>query len=185
MTIPTRMSEAEVSLRLAIFLIVSELAASDVEVALDGAQIRLGDVQYFDVGQFLGKEGWRPEQDLPRWQCRYLLQSREFGLVVHSQSGKGDVTATLRSGQRLVVEAKKGTLTASSSSSEYPLVREALGQLLTLESVPQNALLAIAVPHGVRFIKLAERWRTAPLVVQSGIRILTVAPTGEVFGLVT
>ena len=66
--------------------------------------------------------------------------------------------------------------------SLVPLLREALGQLLTLETVPENAVLAVAVPHGERFIKLAARWREAPLVKRSGIRLLTVAQTGEVAG---
>lgn len=62
-------------------------------------------------------------------------------------------------------------------------MREALGQLLTLEQVPENVVLAIAVPHGDRFIKLAERWRKAPLIVRCGILIVTVACDGSGHGL--
>ena len=40
----------------------------------------------------------------------------------------------------------------------------------------------LAKKHGERFIKLAARWREAPLVKRSGIRFLTVAQTGEVTG---
>ncbi len=72
---------------------------------------------------------------------------------------------------------------ASKSSAEYKLLREALGQLLTLEVVPANGVLAVAVPHGGRFVKLAERWRRSPLVARLGILIVTVSPEGMVYGL--
>ncbi len=177
-----RMSEAEVSLRLAIHLVMSGRVKSDVEVALDGAQVRIGQTQHFDVPCFLKSLGWFPEQESPRWQCKYRNSSAAQSIVVHSQSGRGDVTATLATGEPLVVESKKGTIGKCRSSSEYPLLREALGQLLTLEAPPENAVLAVAVPHGERFITLSARWREAPLVKRSGIRLLTVAQNGEVAG---
>jgi hypothetical protein len=176
------MSETEVSLRLAIHLVMSARVKSDVVVALDGAQVKIGQTQHFDVPEFLRALGWLPEQVSPRWQGKYYLTSATQRIIIHSQSGQGDVTATLASGEPLVVESKKGTIANCKSSSEYPLLREALGQLLTLETIPENAVLAVAVPHGERFIKLAARWRDAPLVKRSGIRLLTVAQTGEVAG---
>lgn len=178
----TRMSEAEVSLRLAVHLVTSGRVKSNVAVALDGAQVKIGQTQQFDVPRFLSSLGWRPKQESSRWQCEYRNPSSTHSIVIHSQSGRGDVTATLTSGESLVVEAKKGTIAKCKSSSEYPLLREALGQLLTLESLPENAVLAVAVPHGERFVTLAARWREAPLVKRSGIRLLTVSQTGEVVG---
>lgn len=177
-----RMPEAEVSLRLAIHLILSGLVKSNVEVALDGAQVKTGHSQHFDVIGFLRSLGWTSEVDSVRWQGKYRNASNAHRIVIHSQSGRGDVTATLATGEPLVVEAKKGTICSCKSSSEYPLLREAMGQLLTLEIVPDNAVLAVAVPHGERFVKLAARWRESPLVKRSGIRLLTVAQTGEVCG---
>lgn len=176
------MSEAEVSLLLAIHLISSNRVSSDIEVALDGAHIKIGSVQRFDVKAFLGNMGWLPEQPSDRWQARYVTSSSTLGIVVHSKSGVGDITATLSTGELLIVESKKGSLDSSKSSSEYPLLREALGQLLTLDVVPPNAHLAVAVPDGERFRKLAARWRVAPLVQRVGIRILTVSPDGDVAG---
>ena len=177
-----RMSEAEVSLRLAVHLIATGRVASDVNVALDGAQVKVGDVRHFDVPSFLGTLGWKAETGSARWQTKYLHPNSPHRINVQSASGKGDVTAVLADGRPLVVEAKKGTLRNCKTSSEYPLMREALGQLLTLEVVPQNAVLAVAVPHGERLVKLAQRWRSAPLVKASGIHFLTVAPSGEVEG---
>lgn len=177
-----RMSEAEVSLRLAIHLVSTGRVKSDVIVALDGAQIKNGSTKHFDVLSFLHVLGWQPERPSEHWQCKYINNTIAHAIVVHSQSGVGDVTAILSSGEPLIVESKKGALMNCKSSSEYPLLREALGQLLTIETVPNNAVLAVAVPDGERFRKLAARWRVAPLVNRVGIRILTVAQSGEVAG---
>lgn len=176
------MSEAEVSLLLAIHLVASERASSDVQVALDGAQVKIGNNHHFNVVEFMQARDWLQEQTSVRWQCKYTNARFNRSIVVHSQSGRGDVTAELGNGVSLLVESKKGTLTNSKSSSEYPLIREAIGQLITLESIPAKVQLAVAVPHGERFVKLAERWRKVPLVVRTGIRLLTVSPTGEVDG---
>ena len=112
------MSEAEVSLRLAGHLVRAGRVKSDVEVALDGAQVKIGQTQHFDVPGFLSSLGWLPEQESLRWQCRYRNPSVSQSIVIHSLSGRGDVTATLTSGESLVVEAKKGTITKCKSSSE-------------------------------------------------------------------
>jgi hypothetical protein len=180
--VPQKMSEAQVSLLLAIHLVSTEKVASDVQVALDGAQVKIGNDQHFDVVSFMDSHRWKQHQDAPRWQGKYVNGQSKHSIVVHSQSGQGDVTAILLTGETLLVESKKGTLVNSKSSSEYPLIREALGQLLTIETVPENVILAVAVPHGERFIKLAERWRKAPLLVRLGLRILTVSSTGAVSG---
>src|SRR5207244_6197768 len=58
----TRMSEAEVSLRLALWLIKSELAEGTVEVAIDGAQIQIGETVQFKLGEFLASCEWRKER---------------------------------------------------------------------------------------------------------------------------
>lgn len=177
-----KMSEAEVSLLLAIYLIKSNKATSEVRVALDGAQVKIKDNHHFNVVEFMRAHGWGQEQVTERWQCKYVNPKHRQPIVIHSQSGQGDVTAELASGQSLLVESKKGTLGKSKSGGEYPLIREALGQILTLESIPNNAMLAVAVPHGDRFLTLTERWRKAPLLLRTGIRLLTVSPTGEVNG---
>ena len=174
--------EAEVSLRLAIHLVTCQLVQSDVSVALDGAQIKTGDIRHFDVPAFMQAHGWTQDDGSLQWRGAYRCSSCKWAIEVHSRSGCGDVTATLISGALLIAEAKKGRLQRCKSSSEYPLLREAIGQLMTLEVVPENAVLAVAVPHGEKFAELTERWRRAPLLQRAGIRLLTVARTGEVFG---
>ena len=175
------MPEAEVSLRLAIDLLTSKRASGTISVAIDGAQIKIGGNIHFALQEFMSMHGWQSETP-DRWQATYRHNSIPGTIEVHSRPGVGDVFATLTDGSRFIAEAKKGPLTRSKSSAEYPLLREALGQLLTIEQLPENAALAVAVPHSQKFAELAERWRGAPLVKRAGIRILTVSQDWTVSG---
>lgn len=177
------MVEAEVSLLLAIYLIRSGLALDDVRVALDGAQVRIGNKKLFDVPAFMSLHGWYRSLPDERWQGIYTSAGDTHAIEVHSSPGLGDVTTTLANHRPLIVEAKKGSLRPSKSSAEYKLMREALGQLLTLDEMPANTVMGIAVPHGDRFVKLAERWRRAPLIARLGLKIFTVDIDGNVNGL--
>lgn len=179
----TRMPEAEVSIRLALYLLQHGIAVPPVEVAIDGAQVQTGQTVHFEIQSFLERVGCLPLSPGRSWQGNYkhLLSSSDF--LIHSNPGRGDVVANLRDGRTLRVESKKGPLQRSPSSQEYPLLREALGQLLTMESVEERDVLAVAVPRSPKFLELARRWREAPLVRRAGILILTVGQDNEVEGL--
>jgi hypothetical protein len=177
------MPEAEVSLRLAFWLLERGHADGRVDVAIDGAQVRVGDTIHFNLSGFLEERSWRKLSASSAWQCEYELAAGCGTVRVHSNPGRGDVVARLRSGHTLRVECKKGPLTRSPSSQEYPLIREALGQLLTIQEIGENDILAVAVPHTAKFEELAVRWRNAPLIKRFDIRILTVDRNGNVFGL--
>lgn len=179
---PKKMSEAEVSLRLAIYLISSGKAVTGVSAAIDGAQVKIGETVHFPICQFMDSQGWHCSDHTDRWQGSYYHPDHHWPIHIHSRSGIGDVTTTLHSGHTFIAESKKGSLGRSKSSSEYPLLREAIGQLLTIESIPNEPYLAIAVPAGERFIELTKRWSTAPLVRKVGIHFLTVSPDGDVQG---
>jgi hypothetical protein len=178
-----KMPEAEVSLRLAFHLIESGLTASDVQVAIDGAQIKTTDTIHFGISEFLRGLDWLKPATDDIWQGIYTHTQHKPKVVIHSSPARGDVVATLIDGRTLRVECKKGPLVRSRSSQEYPLLREALGQLLTLDSVGECDLLAVAVPSSPKFEELARRWRQAPLVSRFGIRILTVGRDNQVSGL--
>lgn len=177
-----KMTEAEVSLRLAFWLINKNSAVDRISIAIDGAQIRTGDTVHFDLAGFLNKFGWKPRRPSDGWRGDYIHKSQNIILQVHSRPGEGDVVAKLGSGSTLRAECKKGLLSPSSSSQEYPLIREALGQLLTVNEVGENDILAVAVPHSKKFVQLATRWREAPLIKKFGIQIFTVARNGNVEG---
>lgn len=179
----SKMAEAEVSLRLAFWLASKGLTDGPIEVAIDGAQVKTGETLHFDLPAFLSAAGW--EKATPTcgaWQATYRTSRHPVLVRIHSTSGCGDVITRLRTNQVLRVECKKGPLVASKSSQEYPLIREALGQLLTIAEVSDQDLLAVAVPSSPKFEALAERWRAAPLISRFGIRILTVSSTGSVGG---
>lgn len=178
-----KMPEAEVSLRLAFFLISNELTSEDVEVAIDGAQVKTAEKVHFPINEFLMSTGWQKNEPFDSWQGNYSNPDFNQKIRIHSIHGKGDVVANLSSGERLIVESKKGPLIKTKSSREYPLLREALGQILTVDEVADNDLFAVAVPNSPKFQELAVRWRKSPLVKKCGILILTVGRNGSVEGL--
>jgi hypothetical protein len=178
-----KMPEAEVSLRLAFYLIQRGLAASDVQVAIDGAQVKTSNTIHFAISEFLHEYEWVKSATDDVWQGTYAHKACRQRIRIHSNSGRGDVVADLIDGRTLRVECKKGPLVRSKSSQEYPLLREALGQLLTMDSVGERDLLAVAVPSSVKFEELARRWRQADLIRRFGICLLTVNRDDEVSGL--
>ncbi len=178
------MPEAEVSIRLAFWLAERGLARGRIEIAIDGAQVRTGTTTHFDLGGFLLLSGWRREQSSGGWQGTYRHADLLTSIQIHSNPGKGDVVALLNSGRTIRAECKKGPLVRSASSAEYPLIREALGQLLTVSEVSDRDILAVAVPHSEKFAELAARWSQAPLIKRFGIQILTVDRKGNVEGFV-
>ncbi len=177
------MPEAEVSLRLAFFLIDRRLATSNIRVAIDGAQVKTGNTIHFSIAEFFQREGWSKTVNDAGWQGVYFHPRHRYQIIVHSNPGRGDVVAHIQGGQTLRVECKKGPLVRSKSSQEYPLLREALGQLLTVKSVTNHDILAVAVPESQKFADLARQWRQAPLIKKFHINILTVSRSNKVNGL--
>jgi hypothetical protein len=177
-----KMAEAEVSLRLAFWLFDHARAESPIDVAIDGAQVRINDTIHFDLPEFLYSCGWQKVDGAAPWQCEWVQAGSSNRIRIHSDPGRGDVVARLSSGRTLRVECKKGPLVPTASSPEYPRMREALGQLLTVEEIGGGDILAVAVPHSPKFDDLAKRWRNAPLIKRLGLQILTVDQKGNVFG---
>jgi hypothetical protein len=176
-----RMPEAEVSLRLAFYLLGQPGSDGMAQVAIDGAQVKLGSKVIFPIDEFLTHHGWpQTAQDgKNKWQGTYEKSGKL--LIVHARSGEGDVVANV-DGKRIRVECKKGPLVKKPGSPEYPILREALGQVLTMENVRPNDVLAVAVPNTNANAKLAGKWRDRPLVKRSKIRIVLVGRDGRVEG---
>ena len=178
----TKMSEAEVSLNLALFLIRNKLVVSDVFVALDGAQIKTENTTYFHIEDFMKKNNCDFIDVQKEWRGTYRISGFEKKLIVHTTAGKGDVVARLIDGSNLRVESKKGDLKQTKGSKEYPLLREAIGQLMTFEEYTENDKLAVAVPYSSKFEELTSRWKDAPLIKKLKIRFLLVRKDGRVEG---
>jgi hypothetical protein len=180
------MSEAEVSLRLAFWLVREKLVSEDdnnVFVVIDSAQVKAGQVVVFDVPRFLHENHWRKMRSRKGWQGTYRCSGAASRLVIGPASGHGDVACRLQAGCFLRVKARRGPLTTRINSEERRLVLEALGQLLTLAKASKDDLLAVAVPYSPTFARLAAGWREAPLIKSFRINILTVTRDDEVDGL--
>ena len=177
-----RMPEAEVSLRLAFHLLALAGSQGVARVAIDGAQIRVHGAEVFPIAAFLADAGWEQiaQEGKNAWQGWYGRHGQR--LNIHARSGVGDVVVTVGS-KRIRAECKGGPLIKKRGSREYPILRGALGQALTVEQVEANDLLVVGVPRTPRFHRLADRWRQAPLVVRSGIQIVLVGRGGVVEGL--
>ena len=183
MSLETDMPEAEVSIRLAIGLLKLGIINSNISVSLDGANVRVRKDTIFDVIEFLRSMGFHKEKDLSRFQGQYSSEDFQYQIEIDSVPGQGDVVASLKGNKRLYVESKKGPLIKKKSNPEYKLMREALGQLLTVEDISVEDALAIAIPHSNKSNQLALRWRGVPLIKQLGIRILTVDRDNRIYGL--
>ena len=180
---PNKMPEAEVTLRIAISLIENGHVKGDVITAIDGAQVRTGSTIHFPIVEFLNSGGWFGENESERWQCTYRNDYYPQSIVVHSNAGEGDLVAILDSGRKLRFESKKGPLVKSKSSQEYPLIREAIGQLMTVEKADPNDILCVAVPSSEKFEALALRWRGRPLMKSAKIHIVTIDRDNMIRGL--
>jgi hypothetical protein len=101
------MTEAEVSIRLATWLIVRGMVDGPVRVAIDGAQIKTGDRVHFALGEFMTGAGWVGDGDGSTWRCTYRRNDGDIPLEIHSRSGVGDVVAPLRTGEVFRAECKK------------------------------------------------------------------------------
>lgn len=178
-----KMPEAEVTLRLAIALIERGHVTGDVVTAIDGAQVKTGNTVHFPIVEFLNSSGWFGSAAESRWQCSYRNRDYQNAIVVHSSSGEGDLVAELKIGKKLRVESKKGPLIRNKSSKEYPLIREAIGQLVTVEFASPDDVLAVAVPHSEKFSGLAKQWQKRPLMIKTGIHIVTIGRDNTIYGL--
>ena len=180
---PDHMSEAEVALRLAEFILSLPGSGAMASVAINGASIKVGDALVFDIGCFMAGTGWeqikKPKVGRNPWTGAY--QRGDKTIRVHSRPSEGDVVATI-DGRRIVAECKKGSLVRKPGSPEYPLLTTALGEALLFD-VSANDIVVAAVPDTPVFRKLAETWRSRPLVRRAGIRIALVSRDGAVSGL--
>lgn len=177
-----RMPEAEVSLRLAFHLLAMPDSQGTAEVAIDGAQVRVLGSEVFPIAAFLLDVEWKQVEQLGKnlWHGWYERNGQR--LWIHSRSGVGDVV-TLVGTKRFRAECKGGPLIQRPGSQEYPKLRGALGQVLTVEEFEPNDVLAVAVPHTPWFQRLADKWRSAPLIARLGIQIVLVGRGGGVEGL--
>ena len=173
------MQEAEVSLRIALHFVVNGLTKENVKVSLDGAHIKTGNQVHFDIFKFLSDNKCQKlDSNAERWQGVYQVEEFEPKIEIASTPGIGDVNIILPDGKCLYVESKKGR--ADKKGQEYPLMREAIGQLMTGMEITENIVPIVAVPYYDKSYELAFRWSKLEQIKNVGIKFFLVKEEGKI-----
>lgn len=161
-------TEAEVIIGIAKYLINGKMIEEPVQISLDGMH----------------------KKSYPKWEEEIKEEIKEEKIIEKTNSGFGDVVATFNKKfsdeigkSKLFIECKKGSYSISKTSEEYKLMREAIGQIATVENYDSNTLYAIAVPKSDRTVKLAEEWIKREGIKKLGLKILLIDDNDNVFGL--
>ncbi len=173
------MKEAEVSIRVAIYYIRNGLTQENVKLSIDGAHIKTKETVHFDIFNFLKENGCRKiGKNDTRWQGVYEVDSCEPKIEISSRPGIGDVNIILTDGYILHVESKRGAY--KKGNDEYPLMREAIGQLMTIQYDEKDIIPVVAVPYSQKSYELAKRWSGYKQIQDANIHFILVYENGEI-----
>lgn len=102
----------------------------------------------------------------------------EYRIIISSIPGIGDVNIYTTIGEHIYVENKKGKA-GNHSNSEYPLMREAIGQLMTGCQLIENMIPVVAVPYTTKSYELACKWSQLKQIQSVGIKFILVHEEGK------
>lgn len=174
------MQEAEVSLSVALYYIKNHLTNEDVKVSLDGAHIKTGNTIHFDIYGFLSAhECKKISGSVDKWQGIYVVEGYKPRIIISSIPGVGDVNILSIDGKLLYIESKKGKA-KNRSNMEYPLMREAIGQLMTGCQLVDNMIPVVAIPYSEKSYELAGRWSQLKQIQMVGIKFMLVYEDGNI-----
>ena len=181
-----RMTQTEVSLRLAQYLIAEQLVSTKVTLTLAGYELTRREKPRFPIDRYLVEHlGFKAKRAIKE-ECRgtYIMKERAHALVINWDKLDGHLITRLTSGQRLVVFVSAGRVASSRSSAEHKQLRAVIGRALTWEHADAHDLLAVCVPRSLRYLRLASIFRETEGVTRARLGILTVdRQTGQVHGL--
>jgi hypothetical protein len=173
------MQEAEVSLRIAFYHIVNGLTDKDVNVSIDGAHIKTGNTVHFDIDGFMADNDCQKiDGNMKRWQGEYRINGYDQKIIISSVPGIGDVNIECKDGKQLYIESKKGK--NDKNGQEYPLMREAIGQLMTGCTMTKNVIAIVAVPYSEKSYNLASKWTKFEQMQLVGIKFYLVKEDGDI-----
>ena len=173
------MQEAEVSLRIAFHHILNDLTDKDVRVSIDGAHIKTGNTIHFDIAGFMASNDCQKiDENMKRWQGEYRISGYEQKIIISSVPGIGDVNIECKDGKQLYIESKKGK--SDKKGQEYPLMREAIGQLMTGCRMTENVVSIVAVPYSEKSYNLATKWAEFEQMQLVGIKFYLVKEDGDI-----
>lgn len=183
------MTEAEVSLHVASWLLEQPGNSGYAEIAVDGAMLKIGahiaagieqeQRSFFDLQDWLTRRNWKLTSetvDNSIWQGDYQCDGRT--LAIKSRRG---VDVKVRFGSRRVHVESKGS---PRRCYERIRLQTVIGQALTISAREYNVgdIVAVAVPME-GFEQSAAALRATPLFEATGIQIALVRANGEVVGL--
>lgn len=173
------MTEAEVILYLAMHYIRNGFTKEHVAISIDGAHIKTGNTVHFDIFAFLEDKGFQKlDNEITRWQGEYTFSEYDNHIIISSTPGIGDVNVKLIDGSVVYAECKKGK--NDKRGQEYPLMREAIGQLMTGCDFTDGVIPMVAVPYTNKSKELAERWSKLTQIKNLGIKFALIYEDGNV-----
>jgi hypothetical protein len=180
-----KMTQTEVGLRVAAWLLNSGTAAAHVVYTLAGYELTRRENPLFPARRYLtDRLGFTTAiRERDEWRGAYLLPGCPHHLVVDWDRHAGQVITRLASGQRLVVFVSAGLLTSSRSPAEHHKFWQVIGRACTWPHADASDLLAVAVPRSERYRKLASEYRRAEGLARARIAVLTVDRASQVDGL--
>jgi hypothetical protein len=198
---PDRMTQTEVSLRLALYFADRgrALPGANIVVALTGHELSRTNSPRFDVRWFLRERGYVTPDERRDWRGIYRRIDRLDGprrdsiglaapprspsIVLHNRLGEGDVITHLADGRRLIAEVSGGPLVETRNPADHRLLRGTIGRALTTECAMPSDVICAVVPRSQRMRALIQAWRSAPRLALARLQLLTVDRTGDVAGL--
>ncbi|MGN0169515.1 MAG: hypothetical protein ACI39H_02005 [Lachnospiraceae bacterium] len=173
------MTEPEVSLYIAMYYIKNGLTKKNVQVSIDGAHVKTKSTINFDIWKFFSENDYmKLDSDADKWQGEYEIDGLDAHIVISSTPGIGDVKIETLDGKSIVVESKKGK--NDKKGLEYPMMREAIGQLMTNEYAGEYVIPVVGVPYSEKSYELATRWIKLPQIQAVGIKFFLVKEDGNI-----
>jgi hypothetical protein len=174
------MPEAEVTLRLAFWLLDSTEQAKHADIAIDGAHVRIKAHQQsgrliderivFDIQNFLIAGECQPTQLMDDWRGTY--QRRGKTLTIKSAVG---FDVRVRCGdETIAAECKGGPLKPTKGRSVAAVFASAIGQAVTCSAVTQPQRLLIGVPDSEAFERGGSQILRGAAFQKTGIQIVLV-----------
>lgn len=172
------MTEPEVSLYIALYFIRNELTDEDIDVSVDGAHVKTKDTVHFDINGFYKEHGLvKMDEETDKWQGVYKVDGYKARIHISSVPGTGDIRIQSKNGKTIIVESKKGK--NNKKGMEYPLMREAIGQLMTGGNIDDTIEPVVAVPYTEKSFALASKWVSLPQMKNVGIKFFLVQEDGS------
>ncbi len=176
--------EAEVTLRLAFWLLDRADLQAHADIAIDGAHVRIAahrqagrqieERTIFDIRNFLSDNECYPENLKDEWRGSYSRKGRSLtiksvhGFDVQVRCGGKDITA----------ECKGGPLQPVKGRGAAAKLASAIGQVIVSGSNAQSEELWVAVPDSPTFENVSRRIVKSRAFSNTGIRIALVGRRG-------